>query len=281
MIAAAWLVPLVPLALAAAPAPCDAPEAERAALLATAGVPEKMDEEERAGLLASRQEALCAALAAPPAPAPAGQRPVNRARLKEILARPEFAHARAQDTDALGRFIARLQAWLDALFESTGAQRFAQGTRVVVLALAVAVVGGVVLRVLAVRHRRRGERGPAGPARGAEALELQAPGEHLRRAREALSAEPREALRQGLLALLSSLERQRLARPDRVRTNREVAADLPRRGAPPELTAAVSALVGFYDRTFYSLQPPAPAEAARFVEEVAALERRWSQRVAG
>ena len=101
---------------------------------------------------------------------------------------------------------------------------------------------------------------------------LQAPEAHLARARAALDTDAREALREALLALLSALERRRLSRPDRVRTNRELARELPARGAPPAVAAEVARLVEWYDARFYSLAPVAAAEARRFVEAVAALE---------
>ena len=103
-------------------------------------------------------------------------------------------------------------------------------------------------------------------------LELDAPREHLQRAREALASSPREAIRQGLLALLSTLEERQLARPDRVKTNRELAAELPGRGAPAPLVHEVERLVRWYDRTFYSLSPVPPDEAATFVADVERLQ---------
>ncbi|HEX8698050.1 MAG TPA: hypothetical protein VF815_04390, partial [Myxococcaceae bacterium] len=141
------------------------------------------------------------------------------ARLRAILDRPEFAQARKRNTDLLQRLMRQIDAWLDGFFQSQGAQSFAVATRAIVLGLALAVVLWVALRL----RRWRG----ASPAQGSQALEdsaplaLESPAEHLRRARETLSSDSREAIRQGLLALLSTLEQRQLARPDRVKTNRE------------------------------------------------------------
>ncbi|MFP2933600.1 DUF4129 domain-containing protein, partial [Pyxidicoccus sp. 3LG] len=65
-----------------------------------------------------------------------------------------------------------------------------------------------------------------------------------------------------------ALEQRRLARPDRVKTNRELAAELPARGSPAPVVSEVERLVGWYDRAFYSLAPVPEDEAARFVTAV-------------
>ncbi|MDY7230721.1 DUF4129 domain-containing protein [Hyalangium sp. s54d21] len=191
------------------------------------------------------------------------------ARLRAILDRPEFAQARKRNTDLLQRLMRQLDAWLDGFFQSRGAQSFAVATRAVVLGLALAVVLWVALRLR--RWRRPSLAQAPGAVGTSTALALDSPGEHLRRARESLSQDTREAIRQGLLALLSTLEERQLARPDRVKTNRELAAELPGRGAPAPLVQEVERLVRWYDRTFYSLSPVPPEEASRFVEDVERL----------
>jgi hypothetical protein len=191
------------------------------------------------------------------------------ARLRAILDRPEFAQARKLNTDLLQRLMRQLDAWLDSFFQSRGAQGFAVATRAVVLGLALAVVLWVGLRLR--RWRREAPVQATGSAEDTAPLALDSPAEHLRRARETLAADSREAIRQGLLALLSSLEERQLARPDRVKTNRELAAELPGRGAPAPLVQEVERLVRWYDRTFYSLSPVPPEEASRFVEDVERL----------
>ncbi|WP_233602048.1 DUF4129 domain-containing protein, partial [Corallococcus sp. CA047B] len=191
-------------------------------------------------------------------------------RLRAILDRPEFARARQRNSDVLTRLLRELETWLEGLFESRGAQGFAVATRALMLGVALAVV---LFGVLRVRWRRSRKVAVAPGAEGAaQPLELDTPGEHLGRARTALETEDaREAIREGLLGLLSTLEQRKLARPDRVKTNRELAAELPTRGAPARVTGEVERLVGWYDQAFYSLEPVPRDEAARFVEAVEQL----------
>ncbi|HZH18017.1 MAG TPA: DUF4129 domain-containing protein [Archangium sp.] len=205
-------------------------------------------------------------------------RTTDPALLQEILSRPEFAQARERQGDVLQRLMRELTALLERLLQTREAQSFAMGTRTLVLALGFAVVLFAVLRV---RHWRRGPvRRGADAETSPVALELDSPGEHLARARAALGARPREAIREGLLALLSSLEEKRLARPDRVKTNRELVGELPGRGASAQLTGEVERLVRWYDRAFYSLEPVPPEDAARFVDEVERLHQGLTGAVA-
>ncbi|HLM48355.1 MAG TPA: DUF4129 domain-containing protein [Myxococcaceae bacterium] len=218
-----------------------------------------------------RLQEACARLAAPEnttGPLPQG----NPARLQEILSRPEFAQARQRQGDVLQRLMRALSDWLEELLQTQQAQSFATGTRTAVLVLGFAVALFAVLRL---RHWRRGpaRRGAQSGAGASAALVLDSPGEHLARARSALGSQPREAIREGLLALLSSLETKRLARPDRVKTNRELVGELPGRGASAQLTGEVERLVRWYDRAFYSLEPVPSEDAARFVDEVERLHQ--------
>lgn len=187
-------------------------------------------------------------------------------RLKAILDRPEFYRARQRHGDLVKRLMREVEAWLEGLFESSGAQGFAVATRAVMLGLALALVLWGALR-LSARHRFKAATPDALTAASAPRV-LDAPGEHLRRARAALGADAREAIREGLLGLLSALEQKRLARPDRVKTNRELAAELPDRGAPAPVVTEVERLVGWYDRAFYSLSPVPEDEAESFVAAV-------------
>jgi hypothetical protein len=190
-------------------------------------------------------------------------------RLRAILDRPEFSQARRRNTDFLQRLIRQVDAWLSGFFQSRGAQSFAVATRAVMLGLALAVVLWAVLRFRRWRHASTAQAHREEEATAP--LTLDSPREHLRRARETLASDTREAIRQGLLALLSTLEERQLARPDRVKTNRELAAELPGRGAPPPLVQEVERLVRWYDRTFYSLSPVPPEEAASFVADIERL----------
>ncbi|NBD13562.1 DUF4129 domain-containing protein [Corallococcus silvisoli] len=222
---------------------------------------------DRAHQLTVYLEAVCRLDAEPPGVPGVTSDPE---RLRAILDRPEFARARQRNSDVLTRLMRELGNWLEGLFESKGAQGFAVATRAVMLGVALAVVLFGVLRV----RWRRVRKTATSPGVEAEAapLPLDTPGEHLSRARTALeSQDAREAIREGLLGLLSSLEQRKLARPDRVKTNRELAAELPTRGAPARVTGEVERLVGWYDQAFYSLEPVSRDEAARFVESVEQL----------
>jgi hypothetical protein len=240
--------------------------------------PDDHTPEERARTAARRLQGVCAQLEAPAStesPPPHS----DQARLREILSRPEFALARDRQGDLLQRLVRTVRAWLEDLLQTSEAQSFATGTRTAVLVLGFAVVLFALLRL---RHWRRGparrrEETGTGPA---TALVLDSPGEHLTRARKALAGQPREAIREALLALLSSLEAKRLARPDRVRTNRELVGELPGRGASTQLTREVERLVRWYDRAFYSLEPVPAEDAALFVDQVERLHRELAGAVA-
>jgi hypothetical protein len=230
--------------------------------------PGDLPTEQLARDVATRLREACAlqeATAREQAPLPAS----DPKRLREILDRPEFAQARRRETDLLQRLMRQLDAWLDSLFESQGAQSFAVATRAIILGLALAVALWAMLHLR--RWRRPSTAHVQGTPGAAAPLALDSPREHLQRARESLASDAREAIRQGLLALLSTLEERRLARPDRVKTNRELAAELPARGAPAPLVQEVERLVHWYDRTFYSLSPVPSEEAARFVADVERL----------
>ena len=216
------------------------------------------------GALSAERQASACALLAQPAPAP-----VDRAALEAVYQRLGFEHARDRNSGALQALLAQLRAWLESLFETSGAQTYSNVTRAVVLFLAVLAGLALALRFAA----RRRAKAAASPQHRAAPLVLDAPAAHLARARAALANDPRGAIREGLLALLSHLERARLARPDRVKTNRELARELPARGAPPALSETVARLVGWYDLAFYSLEPVPPDAARRFVDEVTDLSR--------
>lgn len=207
-----------------------------------------------------RQAAACDLLSQPAPQA------LDRATLGPIFERTGFERARQRNSGALQALMAQLRHWLEGLFESSGAETYSNITRVVVLVLALVIGGGVTLRFLG-RRRQRQLVTTARPLL-APALVLDDPATHLARAEAMLASAPREAIREALLSLLSSLERKRLARPDRVKTNRELALELPARGAPPELVSAVTPLFTWFDRAFYSLDAVPPAEAKRFIDEV-------------
>ncbi|HEY8206026.1 MAG TPA: DUF4129 domain-containing protein [Myxococcaceae bacterium] len=243
---------------------------ERCGAPLAAGLSMEAPAAEVVAALGARLEAFCARVKASGSPA---LRSGDREYLEEILARPEFGQARSADVDGLARLVAWLTAWFEALFESRGVQGFAQWTRVLVLALAIAVVLGVGFRLTST-WRGGGGRGRTKPAVQRRGMTLDAPEAHLSRGGAMLETDPRGAIREGLFALLGALERKALARADRVRTNRETAEEIVQRGATPEVSDQARQLLGWYDRTYYSLQSPAAPDARRFLDDVARLAAR-------
>jgi hypothetical protein len=197
----------------------------------------------------------------------------DRSALEAIYSRPGFERSRDRSGDALRVLLERLQVWLTGLLETSGAVAYARTSRVLVLALAALLALWAALRAL--RRREAGARSPAPPLE--RALAFERPAQHLERARLLLESDARAALREGFLSLLAQLEHSRLARPDRAKTNRELAQELTTRGAPPELARALRAALLAYDEAFYSLAPVTPDAAAQFLEEVCRL-RTWTQR---
>lgn len=180
--------------------------------------------------------------------------------LASIYERPEFRNARASQASDL---LKRLQRWLETVFETSEAETYSNLTRVLVLLLAAFVVIAVSVRFVG---RRVSAKTLGKTQISASALELADPSVHLARAKALLGTDARAGAREGLLAILAALERKRLARPDRVKTNRELTKELPERGAPPELVEAVSAQLSWFDRAWYSLQPIDTSSASAFLE---------------
>lgn len=189
------------------------------------------------------------------------------AELPAIYAQPGFERARERNSGAVQALVAQARAWLLSLFETTGAETYSNVTRVLVLVAAVAIG---VFAALRLRARRATATVPR-VERAATALQLDDPAAHRARAQQLLDSDPREAIREALFSLLATLERRRYARPDRTKTNRELTAELPRNGAPAALTDAVTPLLSWFDRTFYSLGRVTPDEARRFLQQIAAV----------
>jgi hypothetical protein len=225
-----------------------------AAAVLSAACPSTLEPEGRA-------DAACKLLeqqGQPPAP--------DRLLLNALLDQPEFSRARNRNGNVAALLLKRFWAWLQGMLETQEATEFAKFAPYLVLGLAFM---GVLAGVLRLRFRRS-PKAKSQTAGGPEPLKLDAPQEHLSRARALLTSSPREAIREGLLALLSSLERRRYARPDRVKTNRELCAELPQRGAPEPLVREVSGQLGWYDHAFYSLSEVDPAQAKQFIEGIEA-----------
>ena len=217
--------------------------------------------------LALEQEAtICALEARDPTfhACATGTPTLSKDSLTALYSRPMFLRAHSGQA---GDLIKRLKAWLEKVFETSGAETYSNLTRVFVLLLAAFVVVATVARLAG---RRLAKRVAVGlPER--RGLQLADPSQHLSRARALTAADPRAGAREGLLAILAALERQRLARPDRVKTNRELARELPERGAPADLVDAVSSQLTWFDRAWYSLEPLDAARVNVFLDEAAAL----------
>jgi len=187
---------------------------------------------------------------------------IDRGALEAIYTRPELLRARQRDAVGLEVLMARLNAWFDRFFGTRGAETYSVVTRWLVMVAGALIALYAVARFL--NRRRPGRTVSVAPGDGA--LKLDDPAVHFARAKQTLSTSPRDGLREALLGLLSSLERARLARPDRVKTNRELVRELPLRGAAPELTKSVGELIDWYDDAFYSLRQVEPADAQRFLD---------------
>jgi hypothetical protein len=208
---------------------------------------------------------------------PSKHTPTDPELLNAILSQPEFAHARERPSQTWQRLWAWLVEQIDLFLQGRPMQSFASGTRTAVLVAAVAVVIFALSRLWRRFFSRRSRRLVQSPTRASEALVLQTPSIHLSLARELLDQSPRLSIREGLLALLSTLEQARWARPERVKTNREVARELADRGAPEPVSTEVHRLLGWYDDIFYSLTPVPGTEARRFLDDVDKLDRLRQQ----
>jgi hypothetical protein len=223
--------------------------------------PSSLAPEKQADWVADRIEASCEAQSVKDVVAT-----IDRGRLGAILARPEFTRD-SERGRALVQWISRFFDWLGSLLETSGAQGFAQWTRALVLAAALVVVALGAVRLSRRRRRARTRRAAVEEA----PFQLAPAADHLALARARLGTDARDAIRHGWLALLSALERRRLARPDRVKTNREIVAELPQRGASAAIIERVGSIVDWFDLRFYSLAPVAQEDARGFLERVAAL----------
>lgn len=197
--------------------------------------------------------------------------PLDRAALSRILVRPEFAHVEDDPYEGLLKWLENaLRSLFDSLNVKAG-RSFSELTRVAVL-FAAAVVASLALASFVLRWRWK-KRGPVSKSEpSSNALALESPQAHLDRARTLLSHSPREALREGLLSLLSSLEAARLARPERVKTNRELADEMTARGASEALARRARELFSTYDGHWYSLTAVSSSTVESFLGAVESLQ---------
>ena len=211
---------------------------------------------ERTALATARAGTACAWLQRPTGGVESPLEP-----LAAVLDRPVFSGARDRAPHAFGQAWERLKAWVLSLLEDRTTNTLASGIRWLVLGLAATLAGAALWRTWA--RRRAGDEASAGPP--APVLSrLSPPTDHLRAARASLPGDPRGALREGLLALLSGLERAGWLSAGRTLTNRELSSAIADRPGADE----AGALLRGFDRRYYSLERVGAEDAARFLSSV-------------
>jgi hypothetical protein len=198
--------------------------------------------------------------------APASVDPVL---LRSILSRPEY-ELRSRDETFLYRLFARIATWFRDVFStSEGVRATTTSVRTAFLVSACLVALFLAVRTARTALARRRPL-PAGAA-GKE-LALDDPSAYRAQGAAALAqSDGRAALRLGLLTLLATLERLRLAAPGRAATNREVAEQVAARGGGEDLARRTREIVLVYDRAWYGLSPVKSEEARAFIERVQEL----------
>lgn len=192
---------------------------------------------------------------------------VDSTLLTSIFSDPAFADARHRGVGALEQLLLLLRGWLSDFMGTSGAAGFASWTRTFVLGAAILLLLGVGLRWLWTRSRPPAP-SPDDPLAHPLDAPLELPARHLARGHEALADRPREAIRQGLLALLSGLEDAGVIAPGRVRTNRELARALGEGRAASADVARLTELLAWYDAAFYSLAEVTTADARTFLSRI-------------
>ena len=206
--------------------------------------------DEIAGVAGSVQE-LCRRAVASWSPSPAP--PIDSGRLRAILSRPEF-DVHDEPVGVLDRIWRWLRKIFLSLLEAPGTAAYAEVGRYVILGLGALGASLVVWRIAVARRSRVPWREPASREEAQGRRTTEAPDVYLARAQEASRAgKHREAVREQMLAVLSTLERRRLTSPGRTQTNREIAADAEARGASAAVASRLASIADWYDRTWYGL----------------------------
>jgi len=187
---------------------------------------------------------------------------LDRPKLVEILSRPEY-RLRSRDETFLFRFFEWVRTWLRDLLSREEAQSAALSARSLFLVGLCVIAGLLAVKLARTRlgRRRRARETFDVPVVLEDPLSYE-PGA----ARALAGGEGRDAMRLGLLMVLATLERLRLAAPGRAATNREVADQMARRGASPALERDTRQLVDWYDRAWYGLAEVPAEEASRFLD---------------
>jgi hypothetical protein len=210
------------------------------------------------------------------APAP-GASPADRARLAEILSRPELAPARTGAGPWLG-WVASLWERLLELLGSGEAGRYAASGRTVFFACLAAALALAVAWTLS---RRAVSRRQSRSREAAAASTLPLPDESDALAEASLArGQGREALRHAFLALLAALERAGRVPRGRALTNRELSELLAARTSTPAaiaspaltaLAAGFAELAARFDQAVYGGSAVAAEEARTCLDRSRAL----------
>jgi hypothetical protein len=203
--------------------------------------------------VAARLQALRATLDQAPVAASAAE----RAKLRDLLARPPFK----TDTSPnfLARFLDGMAEWVDRLLNGT-VGGIINVRDWVILAGMLLMAGMLVFFVRSILHNLAPE--AQLETQAGEALTL---GQVLAQAqRFAQSGDYRSAVRDLYLAALLLLDEQGVLRYDRALTNREVLAAVAR----PEVRAALEPIVQTFDRTWYGFVPIGQEEFETYRRQV-------------
>jgi hypothetical protein len=189
-------------------------------------------------------------------------RPETRAQLARILARKEFRNVRAPGVlDNLRR---RVMLWLLMAFKrllgSAGVSTIGAGAAYGVVAVAVVLVIGVMMRLLRSGVERDGHALSA-TSRATTTWTASIEDAH----RAAAQGAWRDAIRLAYWGGLGSLEARGLWRPDDSRTPREYLRLVP---AGEELGTSLGAFTRLLERVWYANQPAGPVDFAAALEHL-------------
>jgi len=194
----------------------------------------------------------------------------NKARLAEILRRPEYDKTVAQGS-AIERLLDRLVRWLASLFPETkplqpGTGRALSGVaQIVVLAISVALIAFLIWKFLPRDLRGRGKKKPKREARIVlgERLEPDQSAADLLEQAEGLArtGDLRGAIRKAYIALLCELGDRKVISLAQHKTNRDYLMSV-RHKTP--LYQSMRKLTHSFELHWYGFVPPAPDDWAEF-----------------
>jgi hypothetical protein len=200
----------------------------------------------------------------------ASDKDANKARLAEILRRPEYVKTAAQ-ASAIERLLDRLLRWLSKLFPRTkplqpGTGRALSGlAQVVVIALSVALIAFLIWKFLPRYLRDRGKKKPKREARIVlgERLEPDQSAADLLEQAEGLArtGDLRGAIRKAYIALLCELGDRKVISLAQHKTNRDYLMSVRHKIS---LYQSMRKLTHSFELHWYGFVPPAPDDWAEF-----------------